>query len=131
VHQWLICVLERDEISDLRRCRTCWKFFIRNRPWQLDCSARCKKAYDNALSAERKALLAAQEHIEKATTKKRELFTILGSPGFQKPLKGGPSQRAKTQAVLLKELDGASSTQKFLESCEPYVQKLIENMTQK
>src|SRR5262249_50021768 len=128
VYQWLIRGLEQDKISDLGRCRTCGKFFIRNRWWQRDCSGRCKKAYDNALSAERKADRAVKVKTEKATTKKRDLYNLLSSPAFQKRLKGGPSQRARTQALLLKKLDGAPSVQEFLKNCEPYVQKSIENM---
>jgi hypothetical protein len=127
IYNWLIRVLERDDISKLGCCRTCGKFFVRNRPWQLDCNSKCKKNYDNALSAERKA--ATKQQRKSGRDEKRELFLILSSNNFGKRLPGGPNARAKTQTGLLKSLDICPTAEEFKRQCDPKVKQIIDVMT--
>lgn len=131
VYSWLARVLERDELSKLSCCRTCRKFFIRNRDWQKDCSEKCKNTYDNILSAERKAAQAKSRAI---ATRKRELYGLLSSFDFRRRLPGrGMQTQARKQASLIQMFDLAPSVNAFLKECEerePTVRRIIGKMMQ-
>jgi hypothetical protein len=132
IYQWLIRLLERDEISKLGRCRICWQFFVSNRKWKKDCDSKCKKTYDNALSAERKAerkvVVAAEQRRKSARDEKKELSRILESSDFRKRLPGGLASRARMQADLVKRLDVCKTAQEFKQQCEPQYTQIINAM---
>ena len=82
------------------------------------------------MRAIRKAEDASRLEKKSTEIQKAKLYRILDSNDFARRLEGGPNQRARTQSQLLKRLDGAGSVQKFLESCEPSIQKTIEKLIQ-
>jgi hypothetical protein len=127
IYSWLAGVLERDEISKLRCCRTCQKFYISNLDWQRDCSPTCKKTYDRTLAAERRAIRAAEQEGQKAATRKTALRDLLNSVKFLKRLPGGPSKKHFTQTQLLHELTLAPSVQMFMKKCDPEIRRIIDD----
>ena len=126
VCQWLIGVLERDELSRLGSCRTCGRFFIRRRRWQRTCDKTCKTTYDNVLSRERKRTRDERKEVEQAETRKNEMFKILKSQTLRKRLRGGPTERLKTQVNLIKALERSSSVEEFFRGCTPEVKRTVK-----
>jgi hypothetical protein len=133
VFHWVARILERGELSKLRCCRVCNRFFIPNRPQQKYCREKCKIFYDKRLAASRKADWradkASKQQQKTDLQEKNKMLQYLQSPESLKIFPGGPSQTHTARKELLKLLSISSTVDDFKRVCDPQIVRSILSHT--